>query len=263
MSKYTLITGASKGIGLELAKIFAKNKYNLILVARSEELLNNIKLEFEKDYNIKVEVIAIDLTKENASYELYEKTSKLDLRVEHLINNAGFGDYGNFLETSDAKNLNMIELNIIVLMQLCKLYASDMKKYGYGKILNVASIASFLSGPLMTTYYASKAFVLSFSEGLAREFKGTGITVTALCPGTTKTNFFDVASANESNLLNNLKPVSADKVARYGYKKMMKGKAIAIHGFKNRMMIFAIRFVPRSLVRNIAYKIQSKRKNAK
>lgn len=260
MSKYTLVTGASKGIGLELAKLFAKDKYNLILVARSEDILNNLKVEFEKEYAIKVEVIVSDLTKENAAYELYEKTSNLNLRVEHLINNAGFGDYGEYLETSDSKNRNMIQLNIIALMQLCKLYANDMKKYGYGKIMNVASIASFIPGPLMTTYYASKAFVLSFSEGLAREFKGTSITVTALCPGPTKTNFFDVASATDTDILKTFKPASSEKVAKYGYKKMMKGRVVAVYGTLNRAMIFAVRFVPRSLVRNITYRIQRKRK---
>ena len=208
-------------------------------------------------------MFSIDLTKENASYELYEQTKSKNLVVEHLINNAGFGDYGVYLETSDTKNQNMIQLNIIALIQLCKVYARDMLDNGYGKIMNVASIASFIPGPLMATYYASKSFVLSFTEALSREFKGTGLTVTALCPGTTKTNFFDVASANESNLLKNLKPAPAYKVASYGYKKFMRGKVVAIYGLKNRLMIFAIRLVPRSIVRNIAYKIQDKRKNAK
>lgn len=263
MDKYTLITGASKGIGLELAKVFAKKKHNLILVARSTDLLEELKRSLCETYNIKVEIFSIDLTSENAAYELYEKTKSKNLEVEHLVNNAGFGDYGSYLETSDTKNQNMIQLNIIALIQLCKVYAIDMKKSGYGRIMNVASIASFLPGPLMATYYASKSFVLSFSEALSREFKNTGITVTALCPGTTKTNFFDVASANESNLLNNLKPAPAYKVAIYGYKKLMKGKVVAIYGIKNRLMIFGIRLVPRSLVRNIAYKIQDKRKNAK
>lgn len=261
MKEYTLITGASKGIGLELAKIFAQKQENLILVARSTDLLNNLKEEFENKYNIKVVVISCDLTQEKAAQYVYQVTSNLNLKVKHLINNAGFGDYGEFLETSESKNRNMIQLNIITLMELCRYYMDDMKRNGYGKVINVASIASFLPGPLMATYYASKSFVLSFTEALAREFKHTGVTVTALCPGTTQTNFFDVASASEkdSNLLKNLKPAPAFKVAEYGYKKMMKGKVVAIYGFKNRLMIFTIRLVPRSFVRNIAYKIQSKR----
>lgn len=259
MNRYTLITGASKGIGLEFANLFAKNHYNLVLVARSSDLLNSLKEKLEQEYNIKVVVLTYDLTRENVAYELYEHTTKLGLKIEHLVNNAGFGDYGDFLETSDIKNRNMIQLNIITLMELTKLYAKDMKKYGYGKILNVASIASFLPGPLMATYYATKSFVLSFSEALHKELHKTGITVTALCPGTTKTNFFTEASANDSNLLKNLKPADPKDVAKYGYKKMMKGRAVAVYGFSNRFLVFLIRFAPRALVRSVAYKIQSKR----
>ena len=158
------------------------------------------------------------------------------------------------------KNHNMVHINIISLIDLCYLYAKDMKAYGFGKIMNVASIASFIPGPLMATYYATKSFVLSFSEALSKELKTAKVTVTALCPGTTKTNFFDVASANDSNLLKNLKPASPQKVAKYGYKKMMQNKVVAIYGFNNRLMIFATRFAPRRLIRYIAYKIQSKRK---
>lgn len=154
----------------------------------------------------------------------------------------------------------MININIVTLIDLCYLYAKDMKTYGFGKIMNIASIASFIPGPLMATYYATKSFVLSFSEALSKELKSTKVTVTALCPGTTKTNFFDVASASDSNLLKNLRPASPQKVAKYGYKKMMKNKVVAIYGFNNRLMIFATRLVPRKFIRYIAYKIQSKRK---
>lgn len=259
---YTLITGASKGIGLELTYLFAKDQHNLILVARSSDLLEQIKLELESLYNIKVVVLAMDLTKEDVAKEIYQYTKDNNLIVDYLVNNAGFGDYGNFIETSPKKNKDMVQLNIVTLTELCQLYGKDMVCNKFGKIMNVASIASFLPGPLMATYYATKSYVLSFSEALSREFKNTGVSVTALCPGTTKTNFFEVAKADKdsSNLLKNLKPADPKDVARYGYKKMKKNKAVAIYGFTNRLMIFGIRLVPRSLVRNIAYKIQSKRK---
>ncbi len=262
-TKYTLITGASKGIGLELARIFAKEHYNLILVARSKDLLEELQTNFIKEYDIKVEVIALDLTKTDAAEELYQKVHSLDLEVEHLINNAGFGDYGEFLDTSLEKAEQMIQLNILTLVKTCHLFGQDMKKAGYGKIMNVGSIASFIPGPLMATYYATKAFVLSFTEALSVELKDAKISVTALCPGTTRTNFFEVASASKSDLLKKMKPVCPYKVALYGYKKMMKKKVVALYGFKNRLLVFMTRFAPRKLVRSMVYQIQKKRKEDK
>ncbi len=258
---YTLITGASKGIGLELTHYLAKNKNNLILVARSKGLLDKIKIDLQKKFDIKVIVLVADLTKEGIAKEIYDYTTKENINVNVLINNAGFGDYGNFVDTSTEKNRNMVQLNIVTLTELCQYYLKDMIKNKDGKIMNVASIASFLPGPLMATYYATKAYVLSFTEALAKELVGTGVSITALCPGTTKTQFFDVANANKqnSNLLNNMKPADPKKVALYGYKKMMKGKVIALYGTSNKILVFLIRFVPRTLVRSIAYKIQSKR----
>ena len=261
-NSYTLITGASKGIGLELTYLFAKNKHNLILVARSKDLLEKMKLDIISKYNVLVEVFSCDLTKEEASSDIYNFTTCNNLNVDILVNNAGFGDYGYFVETSMQKNKDMIQLNITTLTDLCHLYLKDMIHKENGKIMNVASIASFLPGPLMATYYATKSYVLSFTEALSKELKGTGVSVTALCPGTTKTNFFDVANANEknSNLLKNMKPADPKKVALYGYKKLMKKKVIALYGLSNRLLVFLIRLVPRSLVRSIAYKVQSKRK---
>ncbi len=259
---YTLITGASKGIGLELAYIFAKNKHNLILVARTRELLDKIKADLINKYEILVEVIVEDLTKENVAKDIYNYTKAKKLNVDVLVNNAGFGDYGNFVDTSISKNQDMVQLNIVTLTELSHYYLKDMIKNKSGKIMNVASIASFLPGPLMATYYATKSYVLSFTEALSKELKNTGVSVTALCPGTTRTNFFDVANANEknSNLLKNMKPADPYKVALYGYKKLMKKKVIALYGGTNKLLVFLIRFVPRSLVRSVAYRIQSKRK---
>lgn len=261
MKKYTLITGASKGIGLELSKLFAKDKHNLILVARSKDLLEKIKDEFIETYHIDVIIYDLDLTVDNAAKILYEKTKSDNLVVEHLINNAGFGDYGPFIDSSLEKNHDMMILNMVTLSELTYFYLQDMVAEDYGKILNIASIAGFIPGPLMATYYATKAYVLSFSEALNKELKGTNVKVLTLCPGTTKTNFFNVASVDKSNLTKNLKPVSAESLAKYGYKKFLKNKVVAVHGFKNKLMVFGLRFAPRSLVRSVAYKIQSKRKD--
>lgn len=261
-NNFTLITGASKGIGLELTYLFAKNNHNLILVARSKDLLEIIKHEIESKYKVKVVIISADLTKDDIAKEIYSYTKEQMLNVDILVNNAGFGDYGYFIDTSVSKNKDMVNLNIITLSELCHYYLKDMLEHKNGKIMNVASIASFLPGPLMATYYATKSYVLSFTEALSKELKGTNVSVTALCPGTTKTNFFDVANANEknSNLLKNMKPADPKKVALYGYKKLMRKKVIALYGASNRLLVFLIRLVPRSLVRSIAYKIQSKRK---
>ena len=261
-NSYTLITGASKGIGLELTYLFAKNNHNLILVARSKDLLEKIKDDIISKYNVKVEIFSCDLTKDYSIDDIYNFTTTNNLNVNILVNNAGFGDYGYFVDSSMDKNNDMIQLNITTLTSLCHIYLKDMIKNKEGKIMNVASIASFLPGPLMATYYATKSYVLSFTEALSKELKGTGVSVTALCPGTTRTNFFDVANANEknSNLLKNMKPADPKKVAIYGYKKMMNNKVVALYGSSNRLLVFLIRFAPRSLVRSVAYKIQSKRK---
>lgn len=262
MKNYALITGASKGIGLELSKLFAKDGYPLIIVARSSDILEQIKQELTSKYNVDVVVISKDLTSIASAKELFNEVQLKNLQVDYLINNAGFGDYGYFLDSDINKQINMINLNINTLMQLCYYFGNDMRKRKYGKIMNVGSIASFFAGPFMSTYYATKAFVLSFSEALSKEFKNDGITVTVLCPGTTATNFFENASAtnDKTNLLKNMRPVTPDVVAKYGYKKMMKNKVIAIQGIKNRTAIFMNRFISRKLSRNIVYKIQKNRK---
>lgn len=262
MKNYALITGASKGIGLELAKLFAKDGYPLIIVARSKELLDDIKQDLVSKHLIDVRIIVKDLTRISAAQELYDEIKGNNLQVDYLINNAGFGDYGEFLDANLAHHINMINLNIITLVQLCNLFGNDMKQRNYGKIMNVGSIASFFPGPLMATYYATKSFVLSFSEALSKELEKTNVTVTVLCPGTTATQFFDSANAtnDKTNLLKKMRPASANSVAQYGYKKMMRGKVIAIHGIKNRMAIFFNRFISRKLSRKLVYNIQKKRK---
>lgn len=263
MKSYALITGASKGIGLELAKLFAKDGYPLILIARSSHLLEEIKKEFEIKYQIVVKVIVQDLSKSGASKEIYDAIQKEHLQVDYLINNAGFGDYGPFLDSDITKYAQMMHLNTITLMELCYYFGNDMRQRKFGKIMNLGSIASFFPGPLMATYYATKAFVLSFSEALAKELQHSGVSVTALCPGTTATQFFDNAHAtvDKTNLLKHMRPAHPSDVAKYGYKKMMKSKTIAIYGAQNKIAIWMNRFIPRKLSRHLVYKIQNRRKD--
>ncbi len=261
MKNYALITGASKGLGLEFAKLFAKDGYPLVIVARSEALLAKLKEELINNYHVKVVVITKDLSNPSSASQLYNEIKNKKIRIDYLINNAGFGDYGYFLDSSVDYQINMINLNITTLMQLCYYFGNDMRQNKFGKIMNIGSIASFFSGPFMATYYATKAFVLSFSEALSKELKEDGITVTTLCPGTTATNFFNNASAtsDKTNLLKHMHPAKPESVALYGYKKMMKNKVVAIAGAKNRLAVFMNRFISRKFSRNIVYKIQKKR----
>jgi len=260
MSKTALITGASNGIGLELAKIHASKGDNLVLVARNKSKLDELKSELEKQFKISVHTIGKDLSLANSAQEVYDETKKNALQIDYLINNAGFGDFGMFYETDWNKELQMINLNITTLTQFTKLYLQDMVKRGNGKIMNVASCAAFQPGPTMAVYYATKAYVLSFSEAINNELSDKGITVTALCPGATESGFQAAAAMEESALVKNKKLPTSKAVAEYGYKAMMKGKAVAIHGFMNYILANSVRFTPRSLVVKMTRKIQDKAK---
>jgi short-subunit dehydrogenase len=253
-----LITGASNGIGLELAKIHASKGDNLVLVARNITKLNQIKTELESQYKISVHIIGKDLSLPNAPQEVYDDLKHKNIVVDYLINNAGFGDYGFFYETNWEKELQMINLNITALTHFTKLFLQDMVKRRSGKIMNVASIAAFISGPTMAIYYASKAYVLSFSEAIDNEVRDKGVTVTTLCPGPTETGFLEAAALQESKLFKGKKIASAKEVAEYGYKAMMEGKTVAIHGFMNRIMANMVRFIPRALVVKAVRSIQGK-----
>lgn len=256
MKKTALITGASGGLGLSFVNLFALDGYDIVLVARNEKKLEEIKAEIEKKYNIKATVVAKDLTKESEVEEVYKATKEAGITVDVLVNNAGFGDFGVFHESDVSKQIKMINLNCTSLMQLCHLYLPDMVKQGSGNILNVDSIAAFQAGPLMSVYYATKAFVLSFSQALSRELKGTGVKVTALCPGPIRTNFDSAADLGESGLFKNLKVWDPEVVARFGYKNMKKGKRFCVCGFLNKLIVFSNRLVPRSLVTNMVYNLQ-------
>jgi short-subunit dehydrogenase len=253
-----LITGASNGIGLELAKVHASKGGNLVLVARNKAKLDELKVELERQYKITVYTIGKDLSLVNAAQEVYDETKSQHFQIDYLINNAGFGEFGMFTETDWNKELSMINLNITTLTHFTKLYVRDMVKRGSGKILNVASTAAFQSGPTMAVYYATKAYVLSFSEALDNEVSNKGVSVTTLCPGPTESGFQAAAAMEESNLVKGKKLPSSREVAEYGYASMMKGKTVAIHGMMNYLMANSVRFLPRALVVKVTRMIQDK-----
>lgn len=243
MKKTVLITGASSGFGYEFVKLFAKEDYNLILTARNIERLEEIKDEFD---SLNITLIKKDLSKPHSAKELYDEIKEKGLNIDILINNAGFGLVGRFDKLDADKQLEMVELNVITLTELTHYVLQEMKLRREGKILNVASTAAFQPGPLMAVYYASKAYVLSFSEALAEELRGTGITVTALCPGPSKTNFAKAANVEKTKMF--AKVMNADVVARLGYKALMKGQRVVVTGTVNKLGTYAVKFLPRSLV---------------
>ena len=256
---YTLLTGASSGIGFELAHEFAKHKHNLILVARSTQKLEELKTAIENKYEVVAEVISLDLSLPDSADRLYKLVQEKNLKVNILVNNAGFGEHGLFTNSKLDRNEDMIVLNTLTLTKLTHLFMQDMLKNKDGRILNVASTASFQPGPLMTVYYATKAFVLSFSEGLYEELRGTGVTVTALCPGPTTSGFQVEAGIEDIKLLKLIKIPTSQDVAEYGYKALMNGTAVAVHGAMNSLLAMASGFLPRSLSRKIVMKLQQKR----
>jgi short-subunit dehydrogenase len=255
-----LITGASNGIGLELAKIHASKGGNLVLVARNKSKLDELKKELENQYKVSVYIIGKDLSVFNSAQEVYDETYKQNIKIDYLINNAGFGDFGMFVDSDWNKELQMINLNITTLTQFTKLYLQDMVKHRSGKIMNVASTAAFQPGPIMAVYFATKAYVLSFSEAVNNEVSDKGVTVTTLCPGATESGFQAAAAMEESNLVKGRKLPTSKEVAEYGYAAMLKGKTVAVHGLMNWILANSVRFTPRSLVVKITRKIQGKAK---
>ena len=256
MGKQTaLITGASGGIGKELAKVFAENDFNLVLVARSETKLAALKKELVEKHGVRVTVILQDMTEGNATDKIVKQLGEANIQVDVLVNNAGFGDNAGFLDSNWEKQKQMVELNILALMRMTYVFGNQMRERGKGRILNLSSLAAFFSGPYMSVYYASKAFVLSFSEAVGAELKGTGVTVTALCPGPTTTGFESAAGLEGSKMFTFMKPQTAEAVARSGYKACIAGKPILYHGAATRLGSFSTRLVPRCLARNIAKKI--------
>jgi uncharacterized protein len=260
MKQVALITGASSGIGKELAYIHAKNGCDLVLVARRKKELKELKKKLEFEFHVTAVVIAKDLSFPSAAREIYSETQSMGITVEYLINNAGFGGFGYFHERSMDNFMNMIHVNIISLMLLTRLYLPGMIVRGSGRILNVSSTASFVPGPLQAVYFASKAFVTSFSQAIAEEVKDKGVTVTALCPGMVDTEFVELSGMGESNIMKHQKPASPEKTARIGYHDMMKGKLLS---FDNRMLKFSINWLihlfPRKTILKILRKTMDKK----
>jgi hypothetical protein len=255
LKTYTLITGASGGIGCNLAELVAADGKNLVLAARSGDKLEQLASDIRKKNKTEVITIAVDLSEEAGVTKLISEITSKNLSVDTLINNAGFGDFGDFAKADLEKNMEMIRLNISTLTRLSHFFVRGMLSAGQGRIMNVASTAAFMPGPGMAVYYASKAYVLSFSEALTRELRGTGVTVTTLCPGPTDTGFAASAGLGKSLLHRILPAATSPEVAKAGYKAMMKGKAIIIPGFMNKLSTFTPRFSPRGMVRNMIYGI--------
>ena len=249
--KTALITGASAGLGTQLARLFAADGHDLVLVARRRDKLEELAAQLRAAHGIHTTVIAADLTDSTAPVRVHEEVTQAGIEVEYLVNNAGFGTNGAFAELDLARELDLIELNVTALTHLMGLFLPAMVARGSGRALNIGSGAGFLAGPFMATYYASKAFVVHFTEALAYELWGTGVTATALCPGPTATEFGAVAGAHDSALF---KAGVADTVAvaRSGYRAMMAGKAIAIPDMKTRLSVEALRISPRFITRAVA-----------
>lgn len=246
-----LITGASGGIGYELAKLFARNRHVLVLVARSGDKLAQVANELQA-YGASVKTVALDLTSAPAPKFLYDQLQREAVAVDILINNAGFGAFGEFAKMPEEQIIGQIQLNIVALTELTRLFLPQMIARGSGRIMNVASTAGFQPGPLMAVYYATKAYVISFSEAIANEVGGLGVTVTCFCPGATHTGFAQRAGNDKSRLFQQLGAMSAERVAMDGYRAVMEGRTLSISGAHNWLVAQSSRFAPRKVVTAIS-----------
>jgi len=250
-STTVLITGASGGIGYELAKLFARDHHNLVLVARSADKLAQVATELQT-HGVTVKTIALDLAEPLAPRFLFDQLQRENIAVDILVNNAGFGAFGEFVQMTEEEILGQLHLNITALTQLTRLFLPAMISRHSGRIMNVASTAAFQPGPLMAVYYATKAYVLSFSEAIANELLGSGVTVTCFCPGATHTGFAKRAGTENSRLFKQLGAMSAEKVALDGYRAVMQGRSVAISGAHNWVVAQSTRFAPRKMVTAIS-----------
>jgi uncharacterized protein len=243
-----LITGASGGIGHELARLFARDHYDLVLVARSSDKLKQVAAELQGQFGVAVKTVALDLAAAPAPQFLFDQLQHEGVTVDILMNNAGFGAFGEFASMPEAEILGQIHLNITALTQLTRLFLPAMLARRTGKIMNVASTAAFQPGPLMAVYYATKAYVLSFAEALANEVAGSGVTVTCFCPGATDTGFARRAVMENSRLFKKIGAMNAEAVAQDGYRGLMAGRTLVISGARNWLVAESVRFAPRKLV---------------
>jgi len=253
-----LITGASSGIGLDLARVMAPS-FDLVITGRNQTELEKLARELEAQHGNQVHVVPADLARPDAPQAIFAEIERRGLAINVLVNNAGFGTYGNFAESDLEGDLNVIEVNIAALTSLTRLALRGMVERRRGKIMNVASTAGFQPGPLMAVYYATKAYVIMFSEAIANELKSSGVTITCLCPGPTATQFAQRANMEESKLFK-LGAMSSMDVARAGYKGMMAGKTLVIPGLMNKTLAFSVRLSPRKLVTAISRSLQERAK---
>ena len=251
MLRYTLITGATSGIGLELARIYAAKAENLILVARREEILKDLAEELAEQYQIRVHIFAGDLSRPETARSLVQWTREKGYEVDTLINNAGFGSYGEFHKSDLKKEWEMLQLNVMTLMYLTRAFLPGMVFRGRGGVLNVASVAAFAPGPKMADYYASKAYVLSFTQALAAELRNTKLKISTLCPGPAQTGFQEHAGLSASKQFRQMAQsgLSAKQVARYAYQRFQRGEAVIIPGLSNQILAVLARKLPMKLVR--------------
>jgi short-subunit dehydrogenase len=254
-----LVTGGSGGIGLEIAKVLARKGFDVVLVARKRDTLEAAAGQLEGKYGARVHVFAADLRLSDAPQAIFDFLHNENIPIEVLVNNAGFGLGGEFADTELRRELDMIQVNIAALTHLTKLFLPSMLKRKSGRVLNVASTAAFQPGPLMAVYYATKAYVLSFSEALAEELRHSGVTVTALCPGPTRTDFAASAQMTKSRLFTAFGIADASEVAEFGVAAMMHGRRVAIPGIKNKIVAQANRFAPRAVSAKLARIAQESR----
>lgn len=254
-NQYTLITGASSGIGYEFSKLFAKNGYNLVLVARDTDALEKVRQELMSMAHIHIITISKDLSLPQAPQEIYDTLQKQEISIDVLVNNAGFGLNGTFASLSLESQMQMIGLNVQALTALTHLFVQPMIEKKQGRILLVASTAGFVAGEYMAVYYATKAYVVSFAQAIGLELQEKGVSVSALCPGPTRTNFAKNANM-ELSLLFSMGTMESGKVAQIGYDGLMRGKRIIIPGLRNKLSVFALRFAPRNLANAIVARSQ-------
>jgi len=258
MKKFSIVTGGASGLGYEFVKLLLKDNYNVIIIDNNKLELETVKLNIEKKYLNKITLINKDLSKHNASLDIYNKLRNKNIEV--LINNAGFGLFGKFANTNWEVEKNMIMLHVMCTTELTKLFLKNMIKRKKGKILNMSSLAAFQPGPLMSIYYSTKTYILHFSEAIANELKNTGVSITVLCPGQTRTSFQKKVSSKKKKI--NFNFSSAKEVAKYGYKALKKGETIAVPGIINKIIANIHRFIPRSLATSLMRKIQEKNRDS-
>jgi short-subunit dehydrogenase len=251
MKKTALVTGASAGLGAELATLLAQDGHDLVVVARRRDKLEELAAQIKSKHAVEVHVVAEDLAKPGAAQRIVRELQRLGLEVEVLVNNAGFGSTGAFAESDLARQMEMIQVNIVTLVELTRLLLPAMIARKSGRVLNIGSTAGFLPGAFMAVYYASKAFVNSFTEALSVELEGTGVSATVSCPGATATEFAQVAGNDKSALFKS-RVMGAREVAEDAYRAMMRGEPLRVAGFVNKVRIAMLRVAPRGAMRSIA-----------